>query len=113
MRAIVTGIVGAMLSSSVACAQQSKVDLVLIPRDVASTALSWIAQPDPSNAVRLYVALNACISNNPLDGVVTRSGPDQCPGVTAAIEQRDKEIADLKKQLAEAKAPHAPAAPAK
>lgn len=88
-----------------AMAQPAPQDVVVLPRDVAQAALGWIGTPDPMTAVRLYVALNACLNNNPHGGVTTRMGPDQCPSVTQALADRDKQIADLRKQLDAAKKP--------
>ena len=96
------------LTPIIVSAQEQKPDVVLIPRDVAQMALNWIAAPDPTVAVRLYSALQACIQDNPHNGAVSRMGSDQCPVVTQAIEARTKEIADLQKQLADAKDKEAP-----
>lgn len=106
MRAWV-GIVAMAVVAVPAAAQQSlpKPDVVLLPRDVAQSAMAWIATPDPTVAVRLFSALQACVGNNPQDGRVVRQGQDQCPVVTEALAARDKEIEDLKRQLAEAKKP--------
>ena len=76
-------------------------DVVLLPRDVAIAAMNWIAQPDPTSAVRLFALLSACMQDNPASGVTARAGgPDQCPAVAAAIEARDKELAAARPQPA-------------
>lgn len=89
----------------------AKPDVILLPREVAVAAMNWIAQPDASNAVKLYAALSACISDNPVNGMLSRTGADQCPEITAAIEARGKELADLRAKATEK--PAAPAVPAK
>ena len=94
----------ACLVGGTAMAQGAPPDVVLLPRAVAQAAMQWVMAPDPTNAVRIYAALQACMQNNPHDGVTTRMGPDQCPEVTEALAARNKEIADLKKQLSD-KAP--------
>lgn len=77
-------------------------EVVLIRHDVALAAMNWIAEPTAANAVKLYAVLQACIDDNPNNGAVTRKGgPDQCPEVTQAIAERDRELADLRKQLAD------------
>lgn len=63
-------------------------EMVLLPRALAEAATQWIAQPNASNAVQLYAALTACISDNPQNGVVMRSGVDQCQIVTQALAAR-------------------------
>lgn len=92
-------------------APSQKSDVILLPRAVAEAAEQWIAQPNPNNAVQLYAILSACISNNPRDGVVVRMGPDQCQPVTDAIAARDKEVADLRKRVADTKTPATPDKP--
>lgn len=82
-----------------------KPDVVIIPRVAVQAAMNWIATPDPTNAVRLYSALQACLQDNPIDGRVSRMGPDQCPEVTEAIAARDKEIADLRQLNGKTKEP--------
>ncbi len=82
---------------------QDKPEVVLIPRDVAVAAMNWLAEPNAMVAVKLYAALQACLRNNPFQGSFTRNGDDQCPVVTQMIEARDKELADLRKQLSDAK----------
>lgn len=85
----------------------AKPDMVLLPREVATAAANWIAQPDAATAVKLYAALSACINDNPSGGAVTRMGQDQCAVVTDALAARDKEMADLRAKLAEATKPAA------
>lgn len=100
-------VIGAGLLFSMAAVAQPAPppdELVLIPRAVAQGAASWIMNPDATSAVRLYAAMTACLRDNPSGGVITRSGQDFCTDVTAAIDARDKEITDLKKQAADAKA---------
>ncbi len=101
-----------VLLSAIAHAQ--KPEMVLLPRILATAAAGWIAEPNAGNAVKMYEAMVACLANNPTNGVIQRMGQDACPAVTAAIEERDKEIADLKKQLDAAKKspPVADASPA-
>ena len=91
----------------VALAQQpgTPPEMVLLPRPLAEQALAWIATPNPTNAVMLYASFAACLNDNPHNGVATRSGQDQCQMVTDALAARDKEIADLKKQIADLKPP--------
>lgn len=61
--------------------------IVLLPRQAAEAAAQWIAAPNAETAVRLYAGLLACLNDNPdARGVVRRSGPDQCPAVTAALK---------------------------
>lgn len=95
--------VALLLAPWVAAAQQKSPEMVLIPLPVAEAVANWIVAPDATNAVRLFSALQACIKNNPIGGVTTRIGPDQCPEVTEAIAARGKQIADLQKQLTDAK----------
>lgn len=93
---------------TVAYAQQpQKPPMVLMPLAVVQAAAAWVRSPDATNAVNLFAALQACAQDNPINGVVSRVGPDQCPEVTQAIAERDKEIADLKAQI-DAKAKEAP-----
>jgi hypothetical protein len=89
-----------------AMAQQptAKPEMVLIPRVVAEEAASWIRHPDINTHIDLYAAIGACLADNPHDGVLRRMGADQCQSVTDAIAARDKEIADLKKQVDDLKA---------
>lgn len=90
-------ILASLLLTTPAFAQQPPApEMVLLPRSVAETAAQWIASPNAGNAVQLYAALTACISDNPHGGVTTHMGQDQCGAVTAALAARDKEIADLK-----------------
>ena len=74
-------------------------DVILLPRDVALAAMNWIAQPEAANAVKLYAALSACINDNPVNGMLTQTGADQCPEVTAAIAARAKELTDLRSKV--------------
>lgn len=96
MRAIVKRYLAAASFMIPVCAAAQKPDTVMLPRDVAQSAMAWIATPDPTVAVRLFSALQACIQNNPTDGKMVRQGTDQCPAVTDALAARDKEISDLK-----------------
>ncbi len=64
--------------------------MVLLPRQAAEAAAQWIAAPNAETAVRLYAGLVACLNDNPVDGVVRREGPDQCPAVTAALRAMAK-----------------------
>ena len=65
--------------------------MVLLPRQAAEAAAQWIAAPNAETAVRLYAGLVACLNDNPdARGVVRRSGPDQCPAVTAALKAMAK-----------------------
>jgi hypothetical protein len=93
---------------------QPPVEMVMLPRPVAEQALQWLAAPNPNNAVMLYATFSACLNDNPKGGVAMRMGQDQCPTVSDALAARDKEIADLKKQIADLKpAPVASAEPGK
>ncbi len=83
-------------------------DMVLLPRQIAESAMQWISTPDPTTAVRLYATLQACLADNPQNGRVTRQGPDLCQAVTAALAARDKELADAKATAATSAAPTKP-----
>ena len=83
-------------------------EMVLMPRAQIEAVLNWMAQPDPTTAIRLASVVTACLANNPQGGVVRRSGPDQCPVVTEALAARDKQIADLTKAHDDAAAKTAP-----
>ena len=83
-------------------------EMVLMPRAQIEAMLNWMAQPDPTTAIRLASVVTACLANNPQGGVVRRSGPDQCPVVTEALAARDKQIADLTKAHDDAAAKTAP-----
>ncbi len=86
-------------------------EMVLLPRMTAEAARDWIATPNAGNAVQLYALLSACLDDNPNQGRLVRMGADRCQPVTDAIAARDKEIADLKKQIEDAKKPPAPETP--
>ena len=92
MRALILAF--ALLLPIAAHAQQPTIEMVLVPRGIAETALSWIMAPNANNAVQLYAALQACIADNPHGGVTRRSGPDQCPAVTEALAAQEKALAD-------------------
>lgn len=101
MRRVILALLLALpITAAAQPAPAPKPDMVLIPRDVAQTALNWITQPDATIAVKLYAALSACINDNPQNGVVRHIGADQCPEVTAALAERDKELADLRAKAA-------------
>lgn len=101
-------LLAALLLAPLAAAAQPAPEMVLLPRQVAEAARDWIATPNAGNAVQLYALLSACLDDNPKDGRLVRMGADRCQPVTDAIAARDKEIADLKKQLDDAKKPPAP-----
>ena len=48
---------------------------------------SELQTPSLLNAI---AAINACIADNPVNGVVVRQGPDNCPDVTAALKPAAK-----------------------
>lgn len=100
-----------LLAPLAAQAQQPpQPDVVLLPRDVVESVREWMFAPNPQTAIRLFAALNACIADNPVNGHIMRQGQDQCPAVTAALAERDKELADARKA---AEKPAAPAEPKK
>lgn len=77
------------LAPVVAHAQPAqKPEMVLLPRALAEAAAQWIATPNAGNAVQIYAGLAACIADNPVNGVVRRTGADQCPAVTQALEAK-------------------------
>lgn len=97
----------ALLAPTIAMAQPApqKPEMVLFPREVAEVATNWIASPNAGTAVQLFLMLRACLADNPDQGRVVRMGQDQCPAVTAALAERDAEVASLKKQIEDAKKP--------
>ncbi len=113
MKPIVLTAAAIMLASVPAFAQAPAAppqppEMVLMPRAQVEAMLNWMAQPDPTTAIRLASVVTACLANNPQGGVVRRSGPDQCPVVTEALAARDKQIADLTKAHDDAAAKTAP-----
>lgn len=103
-----------MMSVATPALAQQAAEMVLLPRPIAEKALEWIAAPNANNAVMLYASFAACLNDNPHNGVTARSGQDQCPAVSDAVAAREKEIADLKKQISDMKpAPVASAEPGK
>lgn len=95
------------LAPSFAVAQASPppaVEMVLIPQPLAQAALNWIVSPNADSAVKVFLALGACLNDNLQGGVLRRIGPDQCEDVTRAIEARNKETADDKAKIADLQA---------
>ena len=86
-------------------------EMVLMPRAQIEAMLNWMAQPDPTTAIRLASVVTACLANNPQGGVVRRSGPDQCPVVTEALAAA-KQVADITKERDDLKAQVAKLTPA-
>jgi len=80
--------------------QSPQPDMVLLPRWLAETAAQWIAAPNATDAVQLFIALQACLADNPIAGVTHREGPDQCPAVTRALAAQAQGLADAKKPAA-------------
>jgi len=97
-----------LLPLTAAAQQPPRSDVILLPREVALAAMNWIAQPEAANAVKLYAALSACINDNPVNGMLTQTGADQCPEVTAAIAARAKELTDLRSKVVTPKPSDAP-----
>ena len=72
---------------------QTTPELVLVPLATVQTleqAAMNARKLDAADILAPIQQLQACIADNPHNGVVQRSGPDQCPEVTAAIEAREK-----------------------
>lgn len=107
-------ILACLLLASPAMAQQPP-EMVLLPRQLAESAVAWIATPNATDAVQLFVALNSCLANNPTGGVMRRAGPDRCPVVTEALAAKDEQITALTKERDDLKAKEKPepSAPAK
>lgn len=93
MRSLI--LAAALLAATPAFAQQP--NMVLLPRTLAEAAAQWVMQPDATTAVRLFAGLQACLADNPANGRVQHTGPDQCPAVTEALAEREKELADARK----------------
>ena len=88
-----------------------KPDLVLIPRQVVmgmaqSIQGVSIVRPEIATPTVLapFRAAMACVADNPEDGRIMRQGQDECPEVTAALAERDKQIADAKAAQTKAEA---------
>lgn len=69
---------------------QAQEQMVLLPRALAVAVAHWMVHPDPDTAIELYNTLGNCINDNPDNGVLVRSGPDECPAVTAALAAKPK-----------------------
>jgi hypothetical protein len=75
-------------------------DIVLIPRALIPSVEQAILHPhsvDVGDIIALLQQLDACIADNPINGVVRRIGPDQCSPVTQALAAQAQELADAKK----------------
>lgn len=98
-----------LIGIPVSAVAQQPPEMALMPRQLVEMAAGWIAHPDATTAVQLYAGLQACLADNPTNGVVRRTGVDECPVVTQALAARD---AAQKKAVDEA-APEPKAAPKK
>lgn len=83
--------------------QSPQPDVVLLPRQLVENTVRWIVVPNATDAVQLFLMLQACVADNPVGGVMRRSGPDQCPVVTQALAAQSQELADAKKAAAKPK----------
>lgn len=83
--------------------QAPQPDMVLLPRQLVETAAQWIAVPSATDAVQLFLMLQACVADNPAGGVIRHNGPDQCPAVTQALAAQSRELADANKAAAKPK----------
>jgi hypothetical protein len=75
--------------------------MMMLPAPLVSAWFNWSYEAGAPG--KLVDMLRACIGDNPRDGRIVRMGQDQCPTVTEELEARRRQIADLQRQLAEAK----------
>ena len=98
-----------LLAATPALAQQTpaKPDMALLPRAAVEAAIrdaQAIATLHPDVAtpavVEAFTALAECLADNPVQGRLTRRGPDRCPAVTEALDAQAKALADARKGAA-------------
>jgi hypothetical protein len=81
-------------------------DTVLIPRSLVPMIEQAVLHPhmvDAGDALTLLQQLEACVADNPVDGVTRREGQDKCPLVTQTLETQAQALANAKKATAPAK----------
>jgi hypothetical protein len=100
---LVLSLVPTLAFAQASAPQPPQPDLILLPRQLAESAMQWIAAPNATDAVQLFALLQACLADNPVGGLVRRSGPDQCPQVTQALAAQSRGLADAKKAAAKPK----------
>jgi hypothetical protein len=100
---LVLSLVPTLAFAQAPASQSPQPDVVLLPRQLVENTVRWIAVPNATDAVQLFLFLQACIVDNPVSGVVRRSGPDQCPEVTQALAAQSQGLADAKKAAAKPK----------
>jgi hypothetical protein len=78
-------------------------EMVLMPRALIPLMEQAILHPhnvDTGDVISLMQQLEACVADNPVNGVVRGNGPDRCPMVTQALAAQAQELADAKKAAA-------------
>lgn len=94
-----------------------KIEMVTLPRDVVIAVMrhqnsinDLLPQMNTPMVQHDFGVLNACLSDNPVKGVLMRQGEDPCPPVTAAFAEiqaeKDKAVANavLAQKATDAKA---------
>lgn len=68
--------------------------MVLMPKSLIDAWYQW--SYEAGAPAKIIDPIRACFNDNPHDGTITRIGPDTCPAVTQAIEERDNELTSLR-----------------
>ena len=79
--------------------QKQQIEMLLLPSVLVHNLMNTInaitiLHPELETPIieQMFGVLNACISDNPVNGIVRRMGPDQCQAVTDALTKEETDM---------------------